>query len=29
MHPKYQDYRIERQEEGMLTYTYDECMKWW
>jgi hypothetical protein len=27
MHPKYQDYCIERQEEGMLTYTYDECMK--
>jgi hypothetical protein len=26
MHPKYQDYHIECQEEGTLTYTYDKCM---
>ena len=27
MHPKYRDYHTESQKEGMLTYTYDECME--
>ncbi|PNF42995.1 hypothetical protein B7P43_G09561 [Cryptotermes secundus] len=27
MHQKYRDYHTESQKEGMLTYTYDECME--
>jgi hypothetical protein len=27
MHPKCQDYHIERKEEGMLTSTYNHCIK--
>jgi hypothetical protein len=27
MHPKYRDYHTDSQKEGMLTYTYDECME--